>query len=200
MQMHDLEENRGRNAAEDTASEPPFLSLDGTTEPKPRANPLHAIAWMIVNTLATVGIASNPQNTRDAGMYICLLTNATGLHQQGHILGAAMEAISAYVRFYPFPHDLVSPFYSFSITIWHLRTSPCSQAAPNPSGYCDVLQRHSAESIVGLLNRHILPNCTNTADTNGRHHELPLIRQQSSQRSYPLPNPCLCRGRFGYIL
>ncbi|KAL5089964.1 hypothetical protein Trisim1_004797 [Trichoderma cf. simile WF8] len=54
MQMHDLEENRDRRAAEDATSEPPFLSLDGTTESKPRANPLHAIAWMVVNTLATV--------------------------------------------------------------------------------------------------------------------------------------------------
>lgn len=60
MQMHDLEDNRGKSAAEDATSEPPFLSLDGTAESKPRANPLHAIAWMTVNTLATVGIASNP--------------------------------------------------------------------------------------------------------------------------------------------
>lgn len=70
MQMHDLEDNRGRDAAEDATSEPPFLSLDGTTEPKSRADPLQAIAWMIVNTLATVGIASNPQNIPDANMYV----------------------------------------------------------------------------------------------------------------------------------
>ncbi|KAL6815747.1 triose-phosphate transporter family domain-containing protein [Trichoderma sp. SZMC 28013] len=54
--MHDLEGNRGGRAAEDATSDPPFLSLDGTAEPKPKADPLRAIAWMIVNTLATIGI------------------------------------------------------------------------------------------------------------------------------------------------
>lgn len=63
MQMHDLEENRSRGATEDATSEPPFLSLDVTTEPKTRADPLQAIAWMVVNTLATVGIVSHLQNT-----------------------------------------------------------------------------------------------------------------------------------------
>ncbi|KAK4063977.1 uncharacterized protein Triagg1_9305 [Trichoderma aggressivum f. europaeum] len=52
--MRDLEGNSGGRAAQDAASEPPFLSLDGIAEPKPKADSLKAIAWMVVNTLATV--------------------------------------------------------------------------------------------------------------------------------------------------
>ncbi|UKZ82263.1 hypothetical protein TrVFT333_010048 [Trichoderma virens FT-333] len=51
--MDDLEENRSKEAVED-ASTGLLASLDGTSEPKPTTDPLQAIAWMTVNTLATV--------------------------------------------------------------------------------------------------------------------------------------------------
>ncbi|KAL7948265.1 hypothetical protein V8C42DRAFT_342317 [Trichoderma barbatum] len=58
--MDDLEENRSKELAEG-ASSGLFASLDGATDSKSAIDPLQAIAWMIVNTLATVGIASIPQ-------------------------------------------------------------------------------------------------------------------------------------------
>ncbi|KAL7930522.1 triose-phosphate transporter family domain-containing protein [Trichoderma chlorosporum] len=51
--MHDIEENREKEATKD-ASTGLLASFDETAEPKPTTDPLQAIAWMTVNTLATV--------------------------------------------------------------------------------------------------------------------------------------------------
>jgi hypothetical protein len=58
-QMDDLEETQGKEGSRDAL--PGILaSLDGNEESKSTSSSFQAISWMIVNTLATVGIASGP--------------------------------------------------------------------------------------------------------------------------------------------
>lgn len=68
--MHDLEESRVEEKP-GNASLGLLASLDGPTKSKSTSSSFQAIAWMTVNTLATVGIASH---LREAGMFGSLLT------------------------------------------------------------------------------------------------------------------------------
>lgn len=138
--MHDLEKATDE---EGPLTPPPGLLTpqNASTESKSTSSPFQAIAWMAVNTLATVGIASHPPKRRH--LVTLLTASSTGLHQQGHLFRAPMEALSAHLCRHAFPHDLAHAFRAVPITNWHLRASPSSRPAHHAPGYGNVLQRYS---------------------------------------------------------
>lgn len=78
-----------------------------------------ALIWMVVNTLATIGIVSacNSQFEVLANWNTC-----AGLYEQSNLLGSLVETCTAYFRCLPLLHNVAYALHAFPTSICNVRT------------------------------------------------------------------------------
>lgn len=89
------------------------------------------VIWMVINTLATIGIVCNPKfwlQSLYVYMHHCMPSSAdcrdAGFHKQSHFLRSVPEARSADVRSLSLLRDMVDTLHTFSSTIRFFYSSP----------------------------------------------------------------------------
>lgn len=166
--------------------------------PPPKISMCSAVTWMVVNTLATIGIVRLrclPWYTGEK-----LTRWLLGIHQQGDILLRAVEVGAADVCRLPLLHHLVDSLHPVSPVARDVRPAPDSHPRNHPAVCRHVAQRHPAEPIPGLLFRHLLPGGPNPAYAASRPHELRPVPGDASSECDPGAGPRLHGRRHGLLL
>jgi hypothetical protein len=155
-------------------------------QPKAENSTKAAAAWMVVNTLATIGIVSFANLCRLRGIPADPMT--PGLHEQGNLFRPVTEVGATHLRSLSFLHNMAYALYPLPASICDVRPKEGCNQRDYSLGNCHVSQCHPPESLAGVLDRHILPSSTNPTDTHGCVDELCPVQ------GHPPKNGHICFG------
>lgn len=175
--------------------------------PQPKISTCSAVAWMVVNTLATIGIVRlrlfSPVGTLVGwlvGWLYALTRWLLGVHQQGDIFVPAVEAGAADVCRLPLLHHLVDPLRPVPPVARVIRPASDGHQRNHPALCRHVAQRHPSEPVAGVLLRHLLPGGPDHAHADSRPHELRLVPSDASPECDPGAGSRLHGRRHGLLL
>ena len=144
------------------------------TQPAPDNSMKSAVIWMVVNTLATIGIVRCANFT-----WQWLETNmrcAIGLHQQSYLLGSFVETRTAYVRGLSLFYNMAYAFYPLAASICYVCPKKSGYQGDYPSRRGYVTKCYSTQSLTRIFNSYILPSCSDSPDTYGCTYEFCSIQ------------------------
>lgn len=129
-----------------------------------------AVFWIAVNTLATIGIVCFPiscsvtQNTNALGLQVftnkAIFSDATLQHAQ--LTFAA----------FPLYHNMVGHVHHVPATDWHVHVQESGYRTAHPIGHHHVSECHPYKPLSCVLDRHLLPSCSNPPYTHSSIYEL----------------------------
>lgn len=86
-----------------------------------------AVIWMVVNTLATIGIVRESFQKQIDNLQFCIFADISlflGLHQQSYLLGPFPQTRTTYICVFPFLHHMAYAFHSLETSICDVRAPP----------------------------------------------------------------------------
>ena len=153
--------------------------------------------WMVVNTLATIGIVSLCDGRR---AFILLIVCFTGLHEQGTLLRPLLEARTTYLRRLSFLHNMAYSIHTFPAPIRDVRTKTSCDQRDHPPGNRHGHERHPSEPLPRILDSHILPSGADPTYTYGGSHELCALQVNATSKCNLRLDSGLCGCGNGLIL
>jgi hypothetical protein len=154
-----------------------------------------AAIWMVVNTLATIGIVSLRMVSEEVS------TNFfSGLYQQGHLLRSIVKAGTTDLRCFPLLHNMAHSVHTFAASIRHVRPKESCDQGNNTTGHRHVFERYPSESFPRVFDSHILPSSANPTYTYGSAYELCSLQIYTTQERHICLDSSLCGCRNGLIL
>lgn len=125
-----------------------------STQERPQKNRAKLVAWITINTLATIGIVRFTPSAAVTAVFgikgqrtlEILLTPCpdTDLHQQSHLLRPVLPTMSSIVRIIPLFRDGFDPVHPLETQVWHVRPGASTHPNSTATRYSNVLKCHFA--------------------------------------------------------
>lgn len=183
---------------EDDVERAGLLPADQQEKPQAPAQETYstrtAIIWMVVNTLATIGIVSAALSISTTHL------TCVGFYEQSNLLRPYVEARTAFLRCLPFLHNMAYAVHTFETKIRNVRAQESCDPGDHSSGDHNVPKCHPAQPLPRLLDRHILPSSQNLTYTRGGSHELRSLQTDPTPKRDTGFNTGLLRSWNGLIL
>lgn len=162
-----------------------------------RSNRARLTFWMVVNTLATIGIVSNSSQGNGPGIEqhhakagipapgLSMLTfvHSPGLRKQGHLRRPVLPTMSMHLRSFSFLRHHFHPLRPLPTLLWPLRTDAAANTNHDPPRRGHVPEHHYDEHLSGDIIHHILSDCSYPSNPGYCSLKFPLLPQNNpSQR------------------
>ena len=135
-----------------------------------------AIIWMVVNTLATIGIVSSSADIFRFAVFTNIV-GLIGLHKQNYLFRFILKTCTTFLRDLSFLYNMAHAIHTFSTSIptRYFLTQKSSSQRNHPFGNYNGVKRHSSKFIPRLFDYYFLPSRAYSTYTNRCTYELRFI-------------------------